>query len=116
MSDFKAYLTYDEYKGLGGQVDESAFPLLERKAQRKLDHYTYDRLKDTETIIDEVKEVLTSMIDILAEEDNGDEVKSFSNGKVSFSFADKKSADERINKIIIENLPVSLISGVVECE
>lgn len=116
MSDFKAYLTFEEYKELGGQVDLSAFPLLERKAQRKLDNYTYDRLKDAETIIDEVKEVLTLMIDILVEDGNGDEVKSFSNGKVNFTFADKKSVDERMYEVVVEYLPVSLISGVVECE
>lgn len=116
MSDIKAYLTYEEYKELGGQADESAFPLLEKRAQRKLDNYTFDRLKETETIIDEVKEVLTLMINMLAEENNGDEVKSFSNGKVSFSFADKKPLDERMYDIVVEYLPIFLISGVVECE
>lgn len=116
MSDFKAYLTFEEYKELGGQVDLSAFPLLERKAQRKLDNFTYDRLKEAEVIIDEVKEVLTSMIDMLVEDGNGDEVKSFSNGKVNFTFADKKSVDERMYEVVVEYLPVSLISGVVECE
>ena len=116
MLEFKAYLTYEEYKELGGQLDESAFPLLERKAQRKLDNYTFDRLKDAETIIDEVKEVLTLMIDILVEDGNGDEVKSFSNGKVNFTFADKKSVDERMYEVVVEYLPISLISGVVECE
>lgn len=116
MSEFKAYLTYEEYKELGGQLDESAFPLFEKRAQRKLDNYTFDRLKDAETIIDEVKEVLTLMINILAEENNGDEVKSFSNGKVNFTFADKKPIDERINDVIVEYLPISLVSGVVECE
>ena len=115
MSDFKAYLTFEEYKELGGQVDLSAFPLLERKAQRKLDNFTYDRLKEAEVIIDEVKEVLTSMIDMLVEED-GDVVKSFSNGKVNFTYADKLPLDERLHYLVIEQLPLSLISGVVSCE
>lgn len=115
MSDFKAYLTFEEYKELGGQVDMSAFPLLERKAQRKLDSYTYDRLKEAEVIIDEVKEALTTMIDMLAEED-GDVVKSFSNGKVSFTYADKKTLDERLHYVVLEHLPISLTSGVVSCE
>ena len=116
MSEFKAYLTYEEYKELGGQLDESAFPLLERKAQRKLDNYTFDRLKDMETIDDEVKEVLTIMIDMLAEEGNGDEVKSFSNGVVNLTYKDKKPIDERMYDVVVEYLPVSLISEVVECE
>lgn len=116
MSEFKAYLTYEQYKELGGQVDESAFPLLEKRAQRKLDNYTFDRLKDAETIIDEVKEVLTLMINMIADENNGDEVKSFSNGKVSFSFVDKKPIEERMYDIVVEYLPVSLVSGVVGCE
>lgn len=116
MSNFKAYLTYDEFKELGGRVDESTFPLLEKRAQRTLDYFTFDRLKEAETIIDEVKEVLTLIINMLAEENNGDEVKSFSNGKVNFTFADKKSIDERINDVIVEYLPISLVSGVVSCE
>lgn len=116
MSEFKAYLTYEEYKELGGQLDESAFPLLERKAQRKLDNYTFNRLKDMETIDDEVKEVLTLMIDMLAEEGTGDEVKSFSNGVVSMTYKEKKPIDERMYDVVYEYLPVSLISEVVECE
>jgi hypothetical protein len=113
MSDFNAYLTFEEYQELGGQVDLSAFPLLVRRAQRELDSYTFDRLKEADTIIDEVKEVLTLMIDMLAEDSNGDEVKSFSNGKVNFTFADKKSVDERMHEVAVKYLPVSLISGVV---
>ena len=56
------------------------------------------------------------MINMIAEESNGDEVKSFSNGKVSFSFADKKPIEERMYDVVVEYLPVSLVSGVVGCE
>lgn len=115
MSDLKAYLTFEEYKELGGQVDLSAFPLLERKAQRKLDNFTYGRLKEAEVIIDEVKEALTSMIDMLAEED-GAVVKSFSNGKVNFTYADQLPLEQRLHHVVVESLPLSLISGVVSCE
>lgn len=110
------YITYDEYKELGGLLKESAFSSILRRTQRKLDYYTHNRLHDKENIIQEVKEVLVIMIDKLYKEDNGEKVTSFSNGKVSYSFATEKSIDEQIEQLIVEYLPVWLISGVTPCE
>lgn len=51
------YLTYDEYKGLGGELDLMPFNLLEFEARRRIDIRTQNRLKnvDSEEIPQEVK-------------------------------------------------------------
>lgn len=108
------YLTFEEYKDNGGTVSESAFSLLYIKAKSKLDLYTHNRLKEVELISDDVKKVMTLVIEELNK--SGERVKSFSNGKVNYTFAEEKTLDESIEQIIVETLPVSLISGVIECE
>lgn len=115
MADYKQYLTYDEYAKIGGEVSESAFSKYERKAHRLIDKHTFNRLRDTETIEDEVKDAIALMIDVLFKDESGEKVTSFSNGKNSFSFAYEKTTDQLINDIV-SCLPISLISGVVECE
>lgn len=110
------YLTFEEYKDNGGTVSESAFPLLCKKAKIKLDLHTYNRLKEADSVSKDIKDVMTLIIEELAKADAGERVTSFSNGKVSFSFAEEKTLDESIEQIIVESLPVSLISGVIECE
>ena len=40
------YLTYEEYKALGGTLDLTPFNLLEFEARRQIDIRTFNRLKD----------------------------------------------------------------------
>lgn len=49
------YLTYEEYKALGGTLDITPFNLIEYEARRIIDTYTLNRLKGVESIPDEVK-------------------------------------------------------------
>ena len=58
------YLTYEEYKGLGGTIDLTPFNLLEFEARRKIDIRTQDRLKGFESneIPQEVKMCVYSLI------------------------------------------------------
>ena len=49
------YLTYEEYKALGGTLDLLPFNLLEFEARRKIDINTFDRLKNCDEIPQEVK-------------------------------------------------------------
>lgn len=51
----KQYLTYEEYVELGGTLDEAPFNILELEAQKNIDKYTFGRLKNLETQINEVK-------------------------------------------------------------
>lgn len=56
------YLTYEEYKALGGTLDIMPFNLLEFEARRKIDIRTFNRLKDKEEIPQEVKLCIFNMI------------------------------------------------------
>ena len=50
------YLTYDEYKALGGNtLDLTPFNLLEFEARRQIDIRTFNRLKEIQDILQEVK-------------------------------------------------------------
>ena len=43
------YLTYSEYKALGGTLEETPFNLLEFEARKKIDERTLQRLKDIDS-------------------------------------------------------------------
>lgn len=49
------YLTYEEYRGLGGTLDLMPFNLLEYEARKKIDARTQNRLVNKENIPQEVK-------------------------------------------------------------
>ena len=51
------YLTYEEYKALGGTLDLTPFNLLEFESRRRIDTRTFNRLKgiDSDGIPQEVK-------------------------------------------------------------
>lgn len=61
----KHYLTYTEYKGLGGTLDETPFNILELEAQKNLDRYTFGRLQDLEEQVNEVKVCDYKLIELL---------------------------------------------------
>lgn len=49
------YLTYEDYRALGGTLDLTSFNLLEFESRRQIDIRTFNRLKDIEEIPQEVK-------------------------------------------------------------
>lgn len=107
------YLTFTEYQQYGGKVEESGFTRLERKARRKLDYFTQDRLVNATVIPDEVKECMTEFIDAMQDME-GEEVSSFSNGNISVSFKqDDRTDEEKLWDIAVEYLPVEIISMAV---
>ena len=62
--EFKGqYLTYDEYKALGGLLDQTPFNLLEFEARKEVDKYTFNRLVNLETQNQEVKLCIYSLIE-----------------------------------------------------
>ena len=64
--EFKGqYLTYQEYKALGGTLDEMPFKLLEFNARKKIDERTFGRLVDKGQEYQEVKLCVYNMITIL---------------------------------------------------
>lgn len=61
------YLTYNEYKGLGGTLPEMPFNLLEFEARKKIDNRTQNRIKYMNSKPDEVKLCVNAMINTLAQ-------------------------------------------------
>ena len=61
--EFKGqYLTYEEYKALGGTLDLTPFNLLEFEARRRIDGKTLNRLINVEKIPQEVKLCIFNLI------------------------------------------------------
>ena len=56
------YLTYTEYKALGGSLDMTPFNLLEYEARRKIDERTFGRLKNVANLPQEVKMCMLALI------------------------------------------------------
>ena len=65
MEFTKHYLTYQEYKSLGGTLNEAPFNILEFEAQKEIDKYTFGRLKNLQTQIDEVRICDFKLIELL---------------------------------------------------
>ena len=59
------YLTYQEYKALGGTLDLTPFNILEYEARRKIDEKTFGRLKGVENTPQEVKMCVYALINTL---------------------------------------------------
>ena len=111
-----AYITYCDYKELGGTVSESAFPLLEIKARYKLDSFTQNRLVnvDIDNQIEQVKLTMTEFIEtIYGDSSRVNNVTSYSNGIESYSYDITATTNNYLLQIATEYLPVSLISAVV---
>lgn len=56
------YLTYNEYRALGGTIELTPFNLLEFEARRKIDERTFGRLKNVVEIPQEVKMCVFALI------------------------------------------------------
>ena len=60
------YLTYNEYKALGGNLDITPFNLLEYEARRIIDSRTLQRLKGIKEIPQEVKMCMFALINSIS--------------------------------------------------
>ena len=58
------YLTYDEYIGMGGNLDEIAFRSLGWDVQKKIDYYTFSRLKKDKCISMSVKRAFFKALEL----------------------------------------------------
>lgn len=56
------YLTYEEYKGLGGTIPENEFIPLEFKARKRIDRLTDSRVKNMAEIPEAVKLCILSLV------------------------------------------------------
>ena len=109
------YLTYAEYQALGGSaIGEMPFNLLEFEARRQIDIRTFNRLKDSEEIPQEVKLCEYNLINSINEfanstsnvTNNGNVASESTDGySISYMTSDKiseilKSKNNEINDII----------------
>ena len=111
MDSYTSYLTYEDYKELGGELSLDAFTKLERKAQRYLDSFTFNRIKQLPKVPDEVREVLTEFIHKLDtvsnQRENGDLVTQYSNGveQLTYKVVTEDELKSDLYNIAIDWLP-----------
>lgn len=112
------YLNYESYRGLGGDIDEVQYPILERLASKKLDYWTLGRISTLSEISDDIRLCMKLIIEYMKEIDDMDKTKegqisSFSNDGVSITYSNIKTSSEKESELyqqIIEILPVELVS------
>lgn len=63
------YLSYAEYRQLGGKLDEMPFNVLELRARGKVDERTLGRLKELPSQITEVKACVFRLIEVMNNND-----------------------------------------------
>lgn len=100
---FTSYISYLEYEQLGGKVPEESFNVLERKAQRLLDYITFGRIPECPEIPDEVKEVLTELVNreyaFDQQVEAGDTIESYANSVEKLTYR-VKSEDEHNDEMV----------------
>ncbi len=58
------YLTYNEYKGYGGELSEKEFVLYEIQARKQIDYWTAGRVQSMKTIPETVKLCMMQIIKV----------------------------------------------------
>lgn len=93
------YLTYEEYQNMGGTVEQSTFIDLEFQARKKIDWYTFNRLKNDTDFSESVKMCTKHIIDEIVEIQNNSNtgentpIASQSNDGVSISYNTLSASD-----------------------
>lgn len=59
------YLTYDEYKNMGGTLEEIPFNDFEFQAEAQINYATFNRLKKDKTVPEAVKRLTLYLIDLM---------------------------------------------------
>ena len=71
------YLTYAEYIEFGGSLERTPFNILEYDARKEIDKYTFGRLQNLETQVDDVKMCcykLINLFDGYTKKENGNKL------------------------------------------
>ena len=117
------YLTYAEYQALGGSaIGEMPFNLLEFEARRQIDIRTFNRLKDSDEIPQEVKLCEYALINGLQDfansnsniSSNGNVASENTDGySISYVTADKISEIIKSKQSEIDDIIRTYLLGVV---
>lgn len=116
------YLTYDEYKALGGSLDQTPFNLLEYEARRIIDSKTLQRLKNVKELPQEFKICVYSLINTLNsyvnESQTSKNISSESVGSYSVSYATGtqiqeivKSKNTELTDVVLTYLTGVIVNG-----
>lgn len=116
MEFIKQYLTYEEYRSLGGTLEETPFKILELEARKNIDKYTFGRLQKLESQIDEVKVCMYKLIglgDTYAKYDSQNKaVASETTDGYSVSYG---QATENITKAKTSEIKSTIRTYLAEC-
>lgn len=113
------YLTYTEYKALGGSLDMTPFNLLEFEARRKIDERTLNRIKGIKEIPQEIKMCMFALINSLgsysSENSNNKNIASESVGSYSVSYVTGGTIQEIVQSKNVElnDIITTYLMGVV---
>ena len=101
------YLTYDEYKSMGGTAEEPAFTRLCTAACGRIDRLTHGRVRDLEQVPQEVKAAVFELIH-RAESYEAEDARmaSFTNDGMSVSYVQETAPqrDSSLNGVVIDLL------------
>lgn len=113
------YLTYTEYKALGGSLDMTPFNLLEFEARRKIGERTLNRIKGIKEIPQEIKMCMFALINSLgsysSESSNNKNIASESVGSYSVSYVTGGTIQEIVQSKNVElnDIITTYLMGVV---
>lgn len=108
------YLTYEEYKELGGNLPQMPFNLLEYQAEKKIDMQTSNRFRNITNYPLELKMCINTLITELKKYNESGNKSSETIGSYSVTY-DKPLTNEKkqaLEEIIKENLLTTKINGI----
>ncbi len=97
------YLSFNEYKAFGGELDNTEFNRFAFRAEREIDNATLNKCKSLTVIPECVKRCAFELIAFFANNAKNGTVTTmtgFSNDGYSVSYAEPKSSQEQIADII----------------
>ena len=116
MEFTKHYLTYAEYKALGGTLEETPFNILELEARKNIDRYTFGRLIDLDDYSDEVKICVYRLIELVnAYAKNYEHDKSVSSENIDGYSISYSGANENVSKAKINDIKGIIKTYLAEC-
>ena len=111
------YLTYQEYKALGGTLDEMPFNLLEFNARMKIDERTFGRLVNKGQEYKEVKLCVYNMITTLNSYSSYDmqnkAISSESTDGYSISYGTPQKSTTEAKNIELEDIIDTYLSNLI---
>jgi len=112
------YITFDQYRELGGTLDQPKFVRREFEARKEIDLHTFDRLINIDPVPEELKMCALELIErgYLGALD-GNDIQSGGASKASVTYKDNEGkADETIRRCLsglrVNGIPVFCMGGV----